>query len=219
MSKRPAIAALALACAGCAGAAPPLASAFPAAAPATETLRAGDRLAIRVLGEPELTSDHYRIADNGSVQLPLVGEVIAAGRHPSELRDAIALRLGQRYIRDPQVAVLVLARARTTFAVEGAVEAPGIFEAAAGTTLLSAIAQAKSPTRTARLDQVMVFRTVDARRMGARFDLAQIRRGAAPDPPIVAGDTVVVGHSALKAAWREFLQTAPAFSIFYYLTN
>lgn len=224
-----ALTSLALACGGCEHAAatrlPSGADAAALFAPPSEgsgpdeIMRPGDRLAIRVLGEPELTSEQYRIDANGYVQLPLAGEIIAAGRRPSELREDIVMRLGTRFIRDPQVAVIVLERLKTTFAVEGDVKDPGVFEATDSTTLLSAIAEAKSPTEVARLDEVMIFRTVNGQRMGGRFNLLDIRRGNAADPQILAGDTIVVGHSALKGAWREFLQAAPAFSIFYYLRN
>lgn len=182
-----------------------------------DVIRAGDRLSILVLGEPELTSEQYRVDTVGNIQVPLAGEVAAAGLRPSELRDELERLLGTRFIRDPQVAVIVAERRKITFAVEGAVKEPGVFEAAPGTTLLSAIAQAKSPTNTAKLDQVMVFRVVDGNRMGARFNLIDIRNGLAQDPQILAGDTVVIGHSALKGAWREFLQTAPVFNLFYIL--
>jgi polysaccharide biosynthesis/export protein len=182
-----------------------------------EIIRPGDRLSIQVMGEPELTSDKYHVDSTGSIQMPLAGEVLTVGLRPSELRDELVRRLGSRFIRDPQVAVIIAERRKTSFAVEGAVTTPGIFEATPGTTLLSAIAQAKSPTNTANLDEVMVFRTVGPDRLGARFNLSEIRKGIAADPQIQAGDTVVVGHSALKGAWREFLQAAPAFNIFYIL--
>jgi polysaccharide export outer membrane protein len=38
--------------------------------------------------------------------------------------------------------------------------------------------------------------------------------GRAGDPQILAGDTVVVGSSALKSSWRDFLAAAPLFNIF-----
>ncbi|PKB19300.1 polysaccharide export outer membrane protein [Novosphingobium kunmingense] len=186
-----------------------------AAATEDEVLRVGDRLAIRVLGEPELTSDLYRVDGSGNVQVPLAGEIPAAGLRPAELREELTRRLGRRFIRNPQVAVIVTERNKTTFAVEGNVREPGVFEATPTTTLISAIAQAKSPTETASLDEVMVFRIINGQRAGARFNLKDIRRGNAPDPQILAGDTVVVGNSALKGAWREFLQAAPAFNLFY----
>jgi polysaccharide export outer membrane protein len=180
-----------------------------------EIIRAGDKLSIFVLGEPELTSEKYVVDSTGYVQVPLAGEVIAAGRLPAELRDDLTRRLGARFIRDPQIAVIIAERRKTTFAVEGDVKKPGIFEAVPGTTLLSAVAQAESPTNVAKLDEVMVFRAVNGQRMGARFNLDDIRKGHAADPQILAGDTVVVGHSALKGAWREFLQAAPALNLFY----
>ncbi|MBS0473736.1 MAG: polysaccharide export protein [Proteobacteria bacterium] len=219
-----ALAALALATTGCASGKPNVLPAGEAAyatipvhitADDEEDLRIGDRLAIRVLGEPELTSDLYRIDGNGFVQVPLAGEIAAAGHTPSQLRDEIVRRLGARYIRNPQVAVIVTERLKTTFAVEGDVREPGVFEAMPNTSLLSAIAQAKSPTNVARLDEVMIFRSVNGQRMGGRFNLADIRKGRAADPQVIAGDTIVVGHSALKGAWREFLQAAPAFNLFY----
>ena len=213
-----------LACAGCAGGkanplptGPAAYAVFPTTAPWPEqdTIRAGDRLSIRVLGEPELTSDAYLVDSTGAIQVPLAGEIIAAGRRPSQLRDDLVQLLGARYIRNPQVTVMVTERRRTTFAVEGDVREPGIFEAAPGTTLLAAIAQAKSTTDTAQLDEVMIFRVVEGQRMGARFNLSDIRKGRAADPLILAGDTVVVGRSGLKDAWAQFLKAAPVFNLFY----
>jgi polysaccharide export outer membrane protein len=113
------------------------------------------------------------------------------------------------------VAVIVTERRRTSFTVEGDVREPGVFEAVPGTSLLTAIAQAKSPTDTARLDEVMIFRVVGGQRMGARFNVDDIRKGRAADPQVLAGDTIVVGRSGLKSAWKQFLQAAPAFNLFY----
>lgn len=179
-----------------------------------QLIRAGDRLSLRVFGEPELTSDQYRVDAVGYLQVPLAGELIAAGQTPAELRREITRRLAARYIRDPQVSVAVLESTRTQFAVEGEVEQPGIYDASASTTLLSALAQARSPTNTARLDEILVFRVVQGQRMGARFDLAAIRAGRSPDPQILAGDTIVVGFSSAKGAFRDFLQAAPVLSLF-----
>lgn len=183
--------------------------------PSEDTIRIGDRMTIRVLGEPELTSDSYVVDSRGNIQVPLAGEVKAAGRQPAELRDELVRLLGARFIRDPQIAVIVTERKRTTFTVEGDVKEPGMFEAVPGTTLLGAIALAKSPTDTARLDEVMIFRVVEGKRLGARFNLDDIRKGRAPDPLVLAGDTIVVGRNGLKDAWRQFLQAAPAFNLFY----
>ena len=184
-------------------------------APGEDIIRPGDNLAIRVLGEPELTSDAYIVDAKGTIQVPLAGEILVSGRNPGDVRDDLTRRLGSRYIRNPQVTVSVSQRRRTTFAVEGDVREPGIFEAAPGTTLLSAVAQAKSTTDTAKLDEVMIFRMLDGQRIGARFDIGDIRAGSAADPTILAGDTVVVGRSGLKNSWKQFLQAVPLFNLFY----
>lgn len=184
-------------------------------APGEDIIRPGDHLAIRVLGEPELTSDAYIVDSKGTIQVPLAGEILVAGQNPGEVRDDVTRRLGSRYIRNPQVTVSVAARRRTTFAVEGDVREPGIFEALPGTTLLSAVAQAKSTTDTAKLDEVMIFRLLEGQRIGARFNLGEIRDGRAADPTVLPGDTVVVGRSGLKNGWKQFLQAVPLFNLFY----
>ena len=63
-----------------------------------QRIRAGDRLAIRVFGEPELTSDQYRVDSTGFLQVPLVGQIIAAGVTPEELRAELTRRLGARSV-------------------------------------------------------------------------------------------------------------------------
>lgn len=180
-----------------------------------QRIRANDKLAISVFGEPELTRDDYIVDGSGFLQVPLIGQIIAAGVSPDELRAEIARRLGARFIRDPQVSVTLTERAKARFAVEGQVEDPGVYEADPATTLLAAIAQAGSPNRVAKHSEVMVFRIVDGRRMGARFDIDQIRAGRADDPQIIGGDTVVVGYSGSKGFWRDVRETAPLLNLFY----
>jgi len=182
-----------------------------------QPIRAGDRLAIDVFGEPELSSDKYRVDNLGYLQLPLIGEMPAAGQSPSELREEIARRLSKRYLRSPQVTVAVMESVQSSFAIEGAVKDPGVYAVDPSTTLLAAIARAKSPTEIAKLDEVLIFRTVGGQRMGGRFDLREIRAGQAADPQILAGDTIVVGLSDARSIYRDILQSAPLFNLFYVL--
>lgn len=179
-----------------------------------QLLREGDKLSIRVFGEPELTSEATVVDDAGNIQVPLLGEVVAAGKSSAQLRADITKGLGNRYIRDPQVTINVLDRTTSTVSIEGQVAAPGVFATSRSMTLLSALALAHSPTRTAKTDEIIVFRVAQGQRVGARFDLRLIRAGRAPDPQILPGDTVVVGFDSLKGAYRDFLQTAPLIGLF-----
>ena len=60
-----------------------------------------------------------------------------------------------------------------------------------------------------------LFREIAGKRVGARFDLKEIRSGRAADPQIVGGDTIVVGYSSTKGAFRDFVLTAPLLNLFY----
>lgn len=185
-----------------------------AAKPQAYRIGAGDVLSVQVFQEPELSSDKIQVDDVGRIQLPLAGDILVAGLTAPELSAVVAERLGRTYIRHPQVVVSVLATREQSVAVEGEVKMPGVYKVTPADTLLSSIARAQSPTNVAKLDQVIIFRTVNGRRMGARFDLKEIRAGNAPDPQVLGGDVIVVGYSSLKGVYRDILQAAPLLNVF-----
>ena len=86
----------------------------------------------------------------------------------------------------------------------------GVYEIQPGYTLLSALALAGSPTLEAKLDEVLVFRTVDGQRMGGRFDLTEVRAGRMADPQLIAGDVIVVGYSRSQGLYQDLLRVAPS---------
>jgi len=167
-------------------------------------IQAGDRLFVRVLGEPDLTSDQYWVDGDGRLVLPLVGEIKVQGRTPQDVGEEISRKLAVKYIRNPQVAIGIQEHAKLSVTVEGEVQKAGRFEASPELTLLGALALAQSTTNNSKNNMIFVFRSVNGRRIGARFDLNAIRAGRSPDPQIVPGDVVVVGRSALKGVWHDF---------------
>lgn len=185
-----------------------------AAKPQAYRIGAGDLISVQVFQEPDLSSDKIQVDDVGRIQIPLAGDILAAGLTGPELAAVIAERLGREFIRYPRVVVSVVSTREQSVAVEGEVKMPGVYKVTPNDTLLSAIARAQSPTNVARLDEVIVFRTVNGRRMGARFDLREIRAGRAPDPQILGGDVIVVGFSSLKGVYRDILQAAPLLNVF-----
>lgn len=184
--------------------------------PPVYTLRSGDRLSVQVFRENEFSAEKVLVDYSGNVSLPLIGSVHAAGLTQEALAEEVRTILAARFLRDPKVSVMVEQPALATVSVEGEVDQPGVYEIAPGSTLLTAVAMARSPTETAKLDEVLIFRTVDGQRVGGRFDLAEIRAGAAPDPRLVPGDVVVVGFSRVRSAFQDFLKTAPLLNIFAY---
>ena len=183
-------------------------------APVARLLQSGDVISVQVYREPDLGVDKAVLDELGNVQLPLIGEVAAAGLTPIELAGQIGDRLGRRYLRNPRVTVSITSAVPRSVTVEGQVGAPGVFALGRRDTLLTSLARAGSPTQLAKLDQVVVFRTVNGQRMGAVFDIREIRVGSAPDPQILDGDVIVVGYSQIRGAFRDFLSVTPLLNLF-----
>ncbi|NNC53087.1 MAG: polysaccharide export protein [Erythrobacter sp.] len=173
-----------------------------------------DTLSIRVFQEPELTFDEISVNSAGTFNYPFVGEVMAEGKTPIELSRELEAGLGTRYIRNPQVVVGVVSSAAQRVTVDGMVNSPGVYEIAGTSSLLEAIARAQGLQFTAVDDEVIVFREIDGERYGAVFNLKQIREGRAPDPEILGGDRIVVGYSAVRGAYQDFLRAAPILNLF-----
>lgn len=178
-----------------------------------------DKIDLRVFGEPDISNDELVVDRNGFIQVALAGEVKAIGRTSAEIKQDITSKLAARYLRDPQVTVALKEAAKRYVTVEGEVKMPGVYELDNNFTLLTAIARAQSTTPLARLNQVIVFRTIDGRRAAARFDLADIRGGAAPDPTIMPNDVVMVGYSKTLGTLENVLKAAPILNSFVYLSN
>ncbi|WP_417612172.1 polysaccharide biosynthesis/export family protein [Parasphingorhabdus sp.] len=168
-----------------------------------------DVLEVRVFQEPDLSFEMIPVDSSGNIMFPLIGSVQAAGLSSSELSAVISQRLSANYLVDPQVAVVVQKSASQRITVEGAVTKPGVFEIEGQTTLLQAVALAQGPTRTANLDEVIVFRSKSDGVYGAQFSLQDIRKGRAANPEILGNDIVVIGNSFAKSMFRDLLQLSP----------
>lgn len=190
--------------------------ATPGATPQLEryALAPGDVISVRVFDEAELSVEEIALDNAGIVSLPLIGDVRAAGLTATELANAIEAAYAADYVRDPRVAVLVKKTQIRTIAVEGEVAQPGVYPFAEGQTLLTALALGRSPTEKAKLDEIMIFRTVDGQRMAGRFDVRAIRGGRMPDVPLLPGDTVVVGFSSTRGAFLDAIRALPVIGIF-----
>ena len=77
-----------------------------------------------------------------------------------------------------------------------------------------AVALAKGTTEDANPHRIAIFRTINGKRQAAAFDLTSIRRGQAQDPPVYAGDIIVVDGSSVKATEKRILQSIPLLAIF-----
>jgi polysaccharide export outer membrane protein len=168
-----------------------------------------DRLTVDVFGVQELSGKDVQVDASGRISFPLVGQVPVSGKTTTEIEDILAQRLGEDYLRNPQVSVGLKENQSQLLTVEGEVKKPGVYPVLGSTTLLRAMSLSGGVSDVAKLDQVVVFRTVRAQRYAALYDLKAIRRGAMPDPVLFANDVVVVGDSPSRRFFKDALTMMP----------
>src|SRR3982751_7032822 len=163
-----------------------------------------DKLAVKVFKSEDISGD-YDVDLAGHISLPLVGEVEAANMTTAELDQRLTEKLGEKYLEHPDVSVSIKQSAGRLVTIDGAVRESGSFPIPGNLTLLQAIALAKGPSEDANPHRVAIFRTIDGKRQAAAFDLVSIRHGEAEDPPVYAGDIIVVDGSSAKALQKKIL--------------
>jgi polysaccharide biosynthesis/export protein len=175
-----------------------------------------DVLDISVFKVPEL-SKSLQVADSGNINLPLVGEMPAAGRTPEELEADLTKRLGRKYLQSPQVTVYVKEYNSQRITVEGAVKKPGVYAFRGKGSLLQYLAMAEGLDSLSSDSTVIVFRQISGKRAAAKFDISEIRAGKADDPPVLSGDIIVAGTSATKETFNTIMKVLPLAAVFTFL--
>lgn len=168
-----------------------------------------DKLNIEVYGVGELNQKEIQIDAGGLISLPLLGTIQAAGLTPQELAHSIETKLRGQFIRDPQVTVNLKETVSQVVTVDGEVKEPGLYPVVGRMTLMRAVAVAKGTSELAKLNDVVIFRTVKGQKMAALYNLKAIRRGNYDDPEVFANDVVVVGDSAARRLFKDALVIAP----------
>jgi len=172
-----------------------------------------DMLTVKVFKMPDLSGD-YEVDLAGSISMPLIGEIRAYDLTTAQLDDALTHKLGEKYLENPDVSVGIKSSTRRNVTVDGAVNKSGSYPVYGPTTLMQAIAAAGGASEDANIRRVAVFRTIGGQRQAAAFDLQAIHRGEAKDPPVYAGDIVIIDGSSIKATQKQFFQSFPLLSIF-----
>lgn len=141
---------------------PPVASADSS----TYRLGAGDQVRIITFSDEQLTGE-FRVNDSGTIALPLLGSVKAAGLTTGQLEGEVAQALRQRNLyKDPSVAVEVIAY-RPVF-ILGEVSRPGQYPYQPGMTVVTAVAVAGGFTYRAVEDQASIVRTTNGKALEGR---------------------------------------------------
>lgn len=144
-------------------------------------LGVGDKLRLIVFGEAALTGE-FDVSSQGTVALPLIGEIKAAGLTTSELQVEVAKILREGYLNDPRVSLEVLNY--RPFYVLGEVNKAGEYPYTNGLTVDKAVATANGFTY--RADKKKVY----VRRAGQSVEEVLPAR----DTVVLPGDTIRIGE-------------------------
>lgn len=158
-------------------------------------LGAGDVLRISVPAIDQLTNRTVRVDENGTIDLPLAGQLDASGRSEQEVREELVRRL-HKYMKHPQVAVFVNHYRSREVAVAGAVNKPGLYTLVSHSdTILDMVSRAGGMTENAGARLILI---PSAAAQPAQALAAITVAASAGDPPQTA--TPAESKTALRLA-------------------
>ncbi len=166
-----------------------------------QVLEAGDDLEIKFRYTPEL-DQRQTIRPDGTVSMPLIGDVAAAGLTESQLRQTLLDQYATQ-LRAPELMVVVRSQPSNQLYVAGEVNKEGPQPATPVLTVSQAIITAQGLKTTAHPGEVLVIRTgQDQAREVRSVDMTSILEGeaAAQDVKLQAGDIVYVPKSFIADA-------------------
>lgn len=163
------------------------------------TIGAEDVLEITVWRNQDL-SKTVQVRPDGRFSLPVIRDMVAVGKTPSQLADEITRKL-REYVQNPVVAISVKEVNSYSIFVLGEVVKPGKYPLKSRTTLLQGITIAGGFTPVAARNQVVVFRFGEngsgMQTLTSSYDDIVLRGVIAQNLELKAGDTVVVPSEAM----------------------
>jgi polysaccharide export outer membrane protein len=170
----------------------PLTQALADAAPGDYRLHPGDTIEVSVWKEVDLQRVLI-VRPDGKFSLPLAGEMQAADRTPDEIRIEIEGRL-KVYIPEPVVTVTVQEVGGNRIYVIGQVHKPGAFVMNPQLNVLQALSLAEGGTPFAKLDDIVVIRTMGGKQQSLPFRYSRVAEGSdlAQNISLESGDVIIV---------------------------
>jgi polysaccharide export outer membrane protein len=154
-----------------------------------------DLLEITVWRNQDL-SRIVQVRPDGRISLPLIGDVTAVGKTPTQLTTEISNKL-KEYKENPSVAIVVKEVLSYAIYVMGEVTKQGKYPLKTKTTLLQGITIAGGFTQLAARNRLVVFRFNDngaagSEKLKASYDDIVLRDGSQQNIELKPGDTIVV---------------------------
>jgi polysaccharide export outer membrane protein len=154
-----------------------------------------DQLSISIYRYPELSRE-VTVRPDGTITIPLVGDLTADGQTPSQLKAEVIRQLA-KYVRDADAVVTVSVTAvhSYSFTVSGAVEHPGVYRSNKYVTVLEALQLAGGPNRFASPRETQIMRRDKQGQLRIiPIDYQAVLDGSRPEAnlALLAGDQIYV---------------------------
>jgi polysaccharide export outer membrane protein len=151
----------------------------------------GDSIAVNVYEQAPLSAT-AKVRRDGKISLPLVGEVMAAGKHPSKLATELEGRL-KEFIVTPHVTVSVEQSQPVTITALGEIKSVGALTMEPPARLVEAIARAGGLSDFADRSRIFVLRQFPQfQRIRFTYDAIVHNEGGAAGFPLHTGDVIVI---------------------------
>jgi len=152
-----------------------------------------DRLSIRVWNNDQLNVD-IQVRPDGTITMPLLGDIRAANQTPSELKAEISTAL-TKYIKDGSAVVTVAVTEVNAYevTVSGNVVQPGVYSSRRFLTVSDAVALASGPNRFAKVKEVVLIRphtNGSVRRIPINYEQIRAGTGERQNLVLIRGDNL-----------------------------
>ncbi|NKC13372.1 MAG: polysaccharide export protein [Gammaproteobacteria bacterium] len=143
----------------------------------------GDTVSVVVYGEPELNVTGAKVKGNGTIVVPLIGDVRVAGLSAEEVRTRITELFADGYLKKPIITVDV--EKFQLYYIKGQVRKPGGYRFKEGLSVEKAIALAGGFTERASETDIRLNRE-NGKAVTGKIPVSTV---------IVPGDVITVGES------------------------
>lgn len=150
----------------------------------------GDVLQISAWGEPQL-SQRVMVRPDGKISMPLIGDVKVGDMTTDDAAKVLTEQLS-RYLKHPQITILVAEVHSKLVYVTGEVQRPGAYPLLAPTNVVQLIARAGGVTAFAKTTKVSVLRKQDGARIPVNYKALLEGHHPEQNVELASGDTVVI---------------------------
>ena len=160
-------------------------------------LGVSDVLAINVWEQKELNTEQT-IRPDGTITMPLIGDLRAGGETPSSLQQQIKKRLGEfiKLSTGTEVTIAVKAWRSYKFRIAGEVQKEGVYTSDNFVTVADALAMAGGVTRFAKRDDIVLIRidpqTKKQKKIPLSYDLLASGKRPEMNVWVLTGDQIYV---------------------------